>query len=46
MQLFPEGTSFDNFSDEQLQVVVDLINNVLGNRQLLRTYAELLFNFL
>lgn len=46
MQLFPEGISFDNFSDEQLQVVVDLINNVLGNRPLLRTHAELLFNFL
>jgi IS30 family transposase len=45
-QFFPKGTSFDDFSDEQLQAVVDLINNRPRKRLGFRSPAELLLNFL
>lgn len=44
-QFFPKGSSFDDFSDEQLQAVVDLINNRPRKRLGFRSPAELLFNF-
>ena len=45
-QFFPKGTSFVDFSDEQLQAVVDLINNRPRKRLGFRSPAELLLNFL
>ena len=45
-QFFPKGTSFDDFSDEQLQAVVDLINNRPRKRPCFRSTAELLLNYL
>ena len=45
-QFFPKGTSFADFTDEQLQTVVDLINNRPRKRLGFRSPAELLLNFL
>ncbi len=45
-QFFPKGTSFENVSDEDLRMVVNLINNRPRKRLGFRTPAEVLMKFL